>query len=240
MRRLLIATAAAVALFGGAAIADLSVKDGAGTTRTIYNYVCFTTKLCNATVLINSAGTEIAPLTDTQLRATALPLPTGAATSANQSTANTSLATIATATTGVATAANQATANTSLATIASAVSTPIPAGTNAIGKVEQSVNVTPTNCSGTVTAGGTAQNAFTAQTGLHGFTIANLDTSEPLWISFTGTAAATATASYPLAAATATTFAGLSSYTSPPGFGINTALSVVAATTGHKWSCTWW
>lgn len=45
-------------------------------------------------------------------------LPTGASTSANQTTANTSLATIATNTTGVATAANQTTGNTSLATIA--------------------------------------------------------------------------------------------------------------------------
>lgn len=47
-----------------------------------------------------------------------LPLPTGAATAANQATGNASLATIATNTSGVATAANQTTANTSLATIA--------------------------------------------------------------------------------------------------------------------------
>lgn len=100
-------------------------------------------------------------------------------------------------------------------------------------------NVTPTNCSGTITTGGTAQNAFTAQTTLHGFTIVNIDTTEPLWISFTTTAAATTVASYPLQAATATTFASPGSFTAPQGFGINTALSVVAATTGHKWSCTW-
>lgn len=49
--------------FTGMAVADLSVKDGAGTTRTIFNFVCFTTKLCNATVLVDSAGTEIAPAT---------------------------------------------------------------------------------------------------------------------------------------------------------------------------------
>ncbi len=102
------------------------------------------------------------------------------------------------------------------------------------------VNVTPTDCSGTVVTGNTAVNAFTAQTTLHGFTILNDDTSEPLWISFTTTAAAATAGSYPLAAATPTTYAGVNSYTSPPGFGTNHALSVVAATNGHKFSCTWW
>ncbi len=59
MRKLILATMAAVALFGSVALADLTVKDGAGTTRTIKNFVCETTKLCNATVLITSAGVEI-------------------------------------------------------------------------------------------------------------------------------------------------------------------------------------
>ena len=45
-------------------------------------------------------------------------LPTGAATAANQTTANTSLASIVTNTGNAATAANQTTANTSLATVA--------------------------------------------------------------------------------------------------------------------------
>jgi len=102
------------------------------------------------------------------------------------------------------------------------------------------VNTTLTDCSGTVTSGGTAQNAFTAAATRHGFTIANIDTSEVMWVSFTTTAAANGTASYPLAPATATTFAGLSSFTSPIGMGINTALSVIAATTSHKFSCTVW
>ena len=101
-------------------------------------------------------------------------------------------------------------------------------------------NVTLVPCSGTITSGGNAQNAFAAQTALHGFTIANIDTTEPLWISFTTTAAASGTDSYPLPAATATTFAGFGSFTSPMGFGTNRALSVIAATTSHKFSCTWW
>ena len=50
--------------------------------------------------------------------AASLPLPTGAATSALQTTGNTSLSTIITNTTGVSTAANQTTGNASLSTIA--------------------------------------------------------------------------------------------------------------------------
>jgi hypothetical protein len=100
------------------------------------------------------------------------------------------------------------------------------------------VNVTPTDCSGTVAVGGTAVNAFGVSSGRRAFQIANIDTSEVMWISFTGTAVAGAVGSFPLAPATVTTFAGLSSYYSP--FGFNTALSVVAATSGHKFSCTRW
>lgn len=102
------------------------------------------------------------------------------------------------------------------------------------------VNVTLTDCSGTVSTGNTAVNAFTAQTMLHGFTIINDDTTEVMWISFTTTAAASTAGSYPIPAPTATTFAGGGSFTSPPGMGTNHALSVVAATNGHKFSCTWW
>lgn len=116
------------------------------------------------------------------------------------------------------------------------VSTPSATPTS----VQSAVNVAPTDCSGSITTGGTAQNAFTASATRHGFTIVNFDTTEPLWISFTGTATASTPGSYPLAAATATTFTGAGSYTSPIGLGMSTALSVVATTTGHKWSCTSW
>src|ERR1700722_7734918 len=116
--------------------------------------------------------------------------------------------------------------------------------TAAIGTVGGNVNVTPTNCSGTITTGGTAQNAFAATATIHGFTIANIDSTagsgEPLWISFTTTAAPSTAGSYPLSAPAATTFTGLSSYSSPLGFGMNTALSVIGATTGHKFSCTYY
>jgi hypothetical protein len=127
-----------------------------------------------------------------------------------------------------------------LKNIAGGVASPIPAGTATIGNVNGAPNVTPTACSATVVTGGTAVNAITAQTTLHGFTIANIDTTEVLWMSFTTTAAASGTDSYPLPPATATTFAGFGSFTTPPGFGTNHAVSVVAATNGHKFSCTWW
>lgn len=131
----------AVALLGGVAWADLSVKDASGATVVIKNFVCETTKLCNATVLINSAGTEIAPLTDTQLRAT--PVPTsvsGVATAANQSTTNTNLG--APGATTCATDTGSCSLNQLLQRIAerltsilSNVQASIAAGANIIGKV---------------------------------------------------------------------------------------------------------
>jgi hypothetical protein len=127
-----------------------------------------------------------------------------------------------------------------IASLITSVQASIPSGTNPIGTINGNPNVTLTACSATVTTGGTPVNAFTAQTTLHGFTIANIDTTEVMWISLTGTAAASGTDSYPLAPATATTFANLSSFTSPLGMGTNHALSVVAATSTHKFSCTWW
>jgi len=57
---------------------------------------------------------------------------------------------------------------------------------------------------------------------------------------FTATAAAATAASYPLAPPAATTFAGMGSYSTPPGFGTNHAVSIIGATTGHKFSCSWW
>jgi hypothetical protein len=127
-------------------------------------------------------------------------------------------------------------------TMAASVPVAIASNQSAV-PTTSAVNQTPTNCSGAITTGGTAQNAFTAQTTLHGFTIANIDTGhndEVLWISFTTTAAPLTAASYPLPAPTATTFAGFGSFTSPTGFGTNVALSVIGATTGHVFSCTWW
>lgn len=105
-------------------------------------------------------------------------------------------------------------------------------------------NVTLTDCSGTITTGGTAQNAIAASSAIHGFVIANIDAAsgsgEPVWMSLTGTATAATAQSYPLPPPAVTTFAGNSSFTSPSGMATNHAVSVVAATTGHKFSCTYW
>ncbi len=99
-------------------------------------------------------------------------------------------------------------------------------------------NYTPTDCSGTITTGGTAQTIIPANTGVAGFMITNIDTAEPMWFRINGTAAGGTQGSYPLQAATATTFASPGSFYS--AFGYNTAITVVAATTGHKFSCTRW
>jgi hypothetical protein len=105
-------------------------------------------------------------------------------------------------------------------------------------------NVTPFDCSITLTTGGTPQNLITANKGVHGFIIMNIDNTsgsgEPVWISFTGAAAAGTKGSYALAAPTATTYALPGSFASPLGFGSNQNVSVVAATTGHAISCTQW
>jgi hypothetical protein len=136
------------------------------------------------------------------------------------------------------------TAEANSAAMLAAVQSAIPAGSATIGAVFGSPNVTPADCSGTIAVGGTAQNAIAASAAIHGFTIANIDAAagsgEPIWMSLTGTATAATAGSYPLPAPALTTFAGMSSYTTPLGFGVNHAISVLAATTGHKYSCTVW
>ncbi len=121
------------------------------------------------------------------------------------------------------------------------VGSAIPTGTNNIGAVNTAFNVTPNNCSGTITAGGTAQNAFASSAVRHGFILQDIPDAvadEAMWISFTGTSAANIEGSYSLNPGTfASSIAGGSVFI-PVGF--NTALSIVSATTGKKFSCTWW
>jgi len=105
-------------------------------------------------------------------------------------------------------------------------------------------NVTPVDCSITIAPGGTAQNIITADKGVHGFIIMNIDNTngsgEPVWMSFSGPAVAGASGSYPLAAPAATTYSLPGSFASPLGFGTNKNITVIAATTGHIVSCTRW
>jgi hypothetical protein len=57
------------------------------------------------------------------------------------------------------------------AAILAAIQGPVPAGTPTIGAVLGSPNVTPTDFSGTVAVGGTAQNTIAANATIHGFTL---------------------------------------------------------------------
>lgn len=99
-----------------------------------------------------------------------------------------------------------------------------------------------TDCSGTVVVGGTAVQAISATIGpINGYTIANLDTTEALWYRGTGAVAAVATiGSFPLAAGTASTFAGAGVFSTPTTHKPTGGLSVNATTAGHKFSCVWW
>lgn len=98
----------------------------------------------------------------------------------------------------------------------------------------------PTNCSGTVATGATAVTAIAVQKVQNGFLLQNLDTTEPLWWSVTGVAVASGSGSFVLGADTATTFAVANSFITPQRFSLGGALSVVAATAGHKFSCIYW
>jgi hypothetical protein len=97
-----------------------------------------------------------------------------------------------------------------------------------------------TNCSGTVTTAATAVTPIPAGTPYKGFLLANLNTTEALWWAPAATAVAATAGSLPLAAPTATTFVDAGMFVSPPNFGTNIAISIVAATAGHAFSCYWW
>jgi hypothetical protein len=110
----------------------------------------------------------------------------------------------------------------------------------AAAQYQQSL-ISAKDCSGTIAVAATAQTAIAAGAATRGWVIANLDTAEPLWINPTGgTAAAATPGSFPLPSGTATTFAGEGIFVSPLGIGTAAAVSVVAATLGHKYTCFTW
>ena len=102
----------------------------------------------------------------------------------------------------------------------------------------QTQNLATTDCSGTITAGGTGQTLLSTSSTRLGFFVQNLSTDK-LCISFAGTAVCDATGSYSLspAVAGATGTAG-GSFLSPTGY--RGAVSIVGATNGDKFSCTAW
>lgn len=94
------------------------------------------------------------------------------------------------------------------------------------------VNGIVKDASTTITSGGTAQVGLAANTGRKFLLIQNPTTaSEDLWFSLTGTAAVDAAGSLSLAAGGAMSFEG--------DFVPSNAVSVIAATTGHKFTINW-
>jgi len=92
--------------------------------------------------------------------------------------------------------------------------------------------VAATNRSTTIATGGTAQ-ALAGGTPVNGWSVSNPDAlAESLWVSDTGTAAANAAGSIEIVPGF--------SYETPPGRRPAGAVSVVAATTGHKFTASTW
>jgi hypothetical protein len=253
---------------GGAALATSALQTTGNTALSTINTTLGTPFQAGGSIGNTSFGaTQSGTWNITNVTGT-VSLPTGAATSALQSTGNSTLSTINTTlgspfqaggavsvsagsaiigkvgidqttpgtTNGVQTLTGSTTAVTQT-TPSNLNATVVGTGTFATQTTAGPSNVTLTDCSGSLSTGGTAQNAFAAQTTLHGFQIMNLST-DLMWVSFTTTAAAATAGSYPLNPGTSTSAGG--SYSTPYGLGTNHALSVVAATTGDKFSCTWW
>jgi hypothetical protein len=112
------------------------------------------------------------------------------------------------------------------AAVLAAVNSPVP-------------TTAPSDCSGTVTSGGTAQSIIGAGTAPHGFQIQNLST-DALGFSWTTVTPAVGTnGTYTLNAGSSSTSAG-GSYNSPLGIGISAAVFLIGATTGDKFTCSKW
>ena len=97
---------------------------------------------------------------------------------------------------------------------------------------------TAVDASGTIAAGGTAQSLMAANANRQGFLIENIDyvnNAEALWISFTGAAQINAPGSFSLAAGSSIAYPG----GSLQGV-VSNAISVIAATAGHKYSAMQW
>jgi len=97
----------------------------------------------------------------------------------------------------------------------------------------QAVNVTGVDGSSTITAGGTAQDLFSSATPTNGFAVYNPDASEDLWISLSTTAVANGAGCIRIAA-------NGGGYETPPNMKPFHAISIVGATTGHKFTAIKW
>lgn len=108
------------------------------------------------------------------------------------------------------------------AIVAAALTPPLPV-----------TGITGSDGSGTITAGGTAQNLFAGATPTNGFEVINPDASEDLWVSLSTTAAPNASGSIRVAA-------NGGAYSTPLGMKPWHAISIVGATTGHKFTAAKW
>lgn len=213
----------------------------ANLNATVVGTGTFATQLTGATNNINNiAGT--------------ISLPTGAATSALQTTGNTALTTINTTlgtpmqmtggsvtanagtnlnTSALGTSANQATIITGIAGLNTLLTT---LNATALTPVPFPINLTGTSCAGTAT--GTAANALASSATRHGGWISNIS-GDVLWISWTGTATVGgANNSTPLPPMGSSGVVAGGSFTYPAGAGLNNALSVVSAGTSSPYTCT--
>lgn len=197
-----------------------------------------------------AATTTTGGLTDTQLRASALALPTGASTSAAQTTAQTSLTATTTALGTIAdsTATSDAGSFSLMAFTKRAMSnwstlfTRLPLIGAQLGTASLSVvpnttvafPVTVKNTFGngndaTITTGGTAQSLLLA---INGYAVYNPDATNELWISDTTTAALNGLGSIKITAG--------GGYESPFGYKPVSAVSVFGAVTGQKITAKSW
>lgn len=92
----------------------------------------------------------------------------------------------------------------------------------------------PTSVSGTITAGGTAQQLVTASATRRGVMIMNLSSDPLCYSEFTVTPVCGAAGTYTLNPATATTAGG--SYSTPAGYPQTNAIYIISATTGNKFT----
>ena len=84
----------------------------------------------------------------------------------------------------------------------------------------------------TITAGGTAQTLFSGNTPANGWAVFNSDNAEALWVSDTTTAAANGTGSIYVPP--------LGGYETAKGYRPIGPVSIIGATTGHKFTARSW
>lgn len=95
----------------------------------------------------------------------------------------------------------------------------------------------PTNCSGTISAGGTAQ-SLTLPRALHGYQIQNESADEIAFSELTKTPAINTQGSWSLAPQSSATPG--QSYNSPGGYAPSGPIFIIGATTGDGFTCVAW